>query len=47
MSILPWAGSLIVLALAYYLIPASKTLASAFTGPKTEAAVARALLDRF
>lgn len=43
-TLLPWAGSLIVLALACYLVPATSTLATAFAGPKTEAAVARALL---
>lgn len=43
-AVLPWAGTLIVLALASYLVPASRTLASALAGPKTEAAIARALL---
>jgi hypothetical protein len=40
---LPWAAALIVLALLAYLIPATRTLASAFAGPRSEAAVARAL----
>ncbi len=43
-AVLSWAGTLIVLALALYLVPASSTLATAFAGPKTEAAIARALL---
>jgi hypothetical protein len=43
-TVLPWAGTLIVLALACYLVPATSTLATAFAGPKTEAALARALL---
>jgi hypothetical protein len=43
-AVLPWAGTLIVLALAWYLVPAIRTLATAFAGPKTEAAIARALL---
>jgi hypothetical protein len=43
-TVLPWAGTLIVLALACYLVPATSTLATAFAGPKTEAALERALL---
>jgi len=42
-SALPWAATLIALALAAYLIPAAFTLAPAFTGPRAEAAVAGAL----
>ena len=40
---LPWAGSLIALALVGYLIPAGRTLAAAFTRARREAAIARAL----
>jgi hypothetical protein len=43
-AVLPWAGTLIVLALGAYLVPASRTLATGFAGPETEAAIARALL---
>ncbi len=43
-AVLPWAGTLIVLALASYLVPASRTLSTVLAGPKTEAAIARALL---
>jgi hypothetical protein len=40
---LPWAGTFVVLALAVFLVPAGTTLASAFGGEKSAAAIARAL----
>ena len=40
---LPWAGSLVAVALIGYLIPAARTLAAASLGPRVEAAIARAL----
>jgi hypothetical protein len=42
-ALLPWAGAVVVLALAGYLIPAGRTLVSAFRAPPREAAIARAL----
>lgn len=42
-AVLPWAGSLVALALVAYLIPAGRTLAAAFGHPRQEAAIARAL----
>ncbi len=41
--LLPWAGLVVVIALAGYLVPAGRTLFSAFTAPSREAAIARAL----
>lgn len=40
---LPWAGSLVALALLCYLVPAGRTLAAAFARARLEAAIARAL----
>jgi hypothetical protein len=40
---LPWAGSLVALALVGYLIPAGRTLMAAFAQARLEAAIARAL----
>ena len=42
-ALLPWAGAWVVLALAAYLVPAARTLSTAFAGPAREAAIARAL----
>jgi len=42
-TVLPWAGSLLVAGLVLYLVPAGVTLAAAFGGPRREAAIARAL----
>jgi hypothetical protein len=42
-GMLPWAGALVVLALAGFLVPAGRTLVSAFGAPPREAAIARAL----
>jgi len=41
---LPWAGTLVVIALAFFLVPAGITLATTFGGEKSAAAIARALL---
>ena len=40
---LPWAAAVIALALVGYLVPAARTLSAAYTGPRVEAAIARAL----
>ena len=40
---LPWAGTLVALALLGYLVPALRTLVTTYRGPRVEAAIARAL----
>lgn len=40
---LPWAGAIVAGALLGYLIPAGRTLATVYSGPRVEAAIARAL----
>jgi hypothetical protein len=42
-GLLPWAGLVVVIALAGYLVPAGRTLFSAFRSAAREAAIARAL----
>jgi hypothetical protein len=40
---LPWASAIVACALLGYLFPAGRTLVAAYTGPRVEAAIARAL----